>query len=73
MTPAMQKSLREEVKRMLLDSDVPYTTISNKSGVPYPALYHFATKGDDMKSQHMEKLYEYFTGNLLIQDDSDES
>lgn len=62
-------SLRTTVKRLLKESKRSYTVISSESGVPYGALYHFATQGDDMKSQHMEKLYEYFTGQKLIEED----
>lgn len=67
----MAETLRETVKRLLQESRLTYTTISRESGVPYGALYHFATKGEDMKSGHMEKLYTYFTGESLL-DDSDE-
>lgn len=65
----MAETLREKVKRLLGESKLSYTTISNESGVPYGALYHFATKGEDMKSGHMEKLYCYLTGKQLIDDD----
>jgi predicted transcriptional regulator len=67
----MAGTLRETVKRLLGESKLTYTTISRESGVPYGALYHFATKGDDMKSCHMEKLYTYLTGEPLL-DSGDE-
>lgn len=66
----MAESLRSTVKRLLLASDLTYQKISDRSGVPYGALYYFATKGEDMKSEHMEKLYEFFTGEKLIVDES---
>ena len=64
----MPETLREKVKRLLGETDVSYAVISEKSGVPYGAVYNFATKGDDMKSANMEKLYEYLTGKPLIDD-----
>jgi len=57
------------VRRLLQESKLSYTVISRESGVPYGALYHFSTAGEDMKSQHMEKLYEYLTGEKLINND----
>lgn len=67
----MQESLREAVKRLLLESKLTYALISRESGVPYGALYHFATEGEDMKSQYMETLYEYLSGEPLLKKDSE--
>lgn len=47
--------------------DLTYQKISDKSGVPYGALYHFATKGDDMSSENMQKLYEFLSGRTLLE------
>jgi predicted transcriptional regulator len=65
----MQETLRDTVRRLLSESKLNYTVISREADVPYGALYHFATAGDDMKSQHMEKLYIYFSGKPLLEHD----
>lgn len=66
----MKKNLREFIKLKLEESDVPVSTIATKAGVPYGALYHFKTKGSDMRSEHIENLYAYFTGKELFTDES---
>ena len=63
-------NLRKLIKQHLEDTDVPLSIISTKSGVPYGALYHFKKRGTDMRSQHLESLYTYFTGKKLITDES---
>lgn len=66
----MRGNLRKAMKKHLDETDVPLTTISEKADVPYGALDHFAKRGGkDMKSLHMERLYEYFTGTQLIEED----
>lgn len=67
--PAMEKNLREVVKGLLLGSELTYQKIADKSGVPYGAIYYFATRGQDMQSAHMEKLYECLTGKPLLSAD----
>lgn len=56
---------------MLDESKLSYKTIERESGVPYGALYHFAKKGTDMRSEHMEKLYVYFTGKPLLSSENE--
>lgn len=67
----MEKNLRDVVKGLLLESELSYRKIADKSGVPYGALYHFATKGEDMQSAHMEKLYAHLTGKPLLSSDNE--
>ena len=67
----MAGTLRDSVGKMLAESDLSYTTISRQSGVPYGALYHFGTRGADMRSEYMELLYTYFTGSPLIESDDE--
>lgn len=61
-----EPSLRDTVKRLLDKSKIPTSVISRESGVPSGALYHFRTKGEDMRSENMEKLYIYLTGEPLV-------
>lgn len=69
----MPKSLREEVRRLLDETDVPLTTIASKSGVPHGALYHFHKGGGaDMRSEYMEAVYTYLSGEALIEEEEDE-
>ena len=63
-------NLRDKMKKELEETDVPVSIISVKSGVPYGALNYFKTKGTDMQSKHLEKLYKYFTGKELLEDES---
>jgi len=63
-------NLRELIKDKLEGTDVALSIVSAKSGVPYGALYHFKTKGTDMRSEHLEKLFKYFTGRDLLSNES---
>lgn len=62
---AVMSSLRDTTKELLARTKLALTTISNDSGVSYHALYYFKTKGEDMKSEDMQKLYEYLSGKQL--------
>ena len=66
----MAGTIRGVVKQKLIESRLSYRIIADESGVPYDALYYFATKGNDMRSEHMEKLYIYFTGKPVVTDES---
>jgi len=63
----MDRTLKTETRQLLAVCDLTYQKISDKSGVPYGALYHFATKGDDMSSENMQKLYEFLSGRVLLE------
>lgn len=65
-------TLRQEVKNYLADTKIPITVISKEAKVPYGAVYCFKTKGRDMCSEYMQKLYEYFTGEPLIKRSDEE-
>ena len=67
----MAGTLRDTVRELLKESRLTKTIIAEESGVPYGALNHFATKGEDMRSEYMENLYIYFTGKPVVEDHED--
>jgi|TARA_R100000084_G_scaffold106654_1_gene65210 hypothetical protein len=59
-------TLKDRVKDYLTNTKMPISTISVESGVPYGAVYAFSRNGKDMRSEYMQRLYEYFTNKPLI-------
>ena len=67
----MAETLRDRVSAFIAESSLSYRVIATQADVPYGALYHFATRGEDMRSEYMEKLYIYFTKTPLIDSDDE--
>lgn len=59
-------TLRQFIKDKLNSTDEPIKQVARSAGVPYGAVHYFKTKGKDMESRHLEKLYFHFTKRPLI-------
>ena len=55
------ENLKEFVKAQLGATKIPLSVICREADVPYSATYYFKTKGSDMRSEYIQKLYTYFT------------
>ena len=64
----MPTLLKDKVRDLYEDYDGTIATLSRKTGVPYNTVYYFLTTGEDMRSEYMQKLYEYLTSDSLVED-----
>ena len=64
--------IKDAVLKLLHKTEVPLTTICKKAGVNYSAVHQFrAGRNSDMKSENVQKLYEYLTNTTFRLNESE--